>query len=84
MDSAHRVSLAVPDFGGGLEKESGSLSGSKYDIDVAGLCCGVCGGLQPCVDRLEDVRLDEVVTYVTGGTQNMECRMPMLTSIGRR
>lgn len=67
---AHRVALAVPDFGGSFEKESRSLSGSKNNIDVAGLCCGVCGGFQPCVDGLEDVRLDKVMGYVTGGTKN--------------
>jgi hypothetical protein len=39
---AHRVALAVPDFGGSFEKESGTLSGFKNDIDVARLCCGVC------------------------------------------
>jgi hypothetical protein len=39
---AHRVALAVPDFGGGLEKESGALSSCKNNIDIAGLCCGVC------------------------------------------
>ena len=64
---AHRVALAVPDFGGGFEKEAGALPGSKNNIDFAGLCCGVCGGLQTCVNGLEDVRLDEVVAYVTGG-----------------
>ena len=38
---AHRVALAVPDFGGGFEKESGTLSGGIDDIYITGLCCGV-------------------------------------------
>ena len=72
---AHRVALAVPDFGGGLEKEAGALSGSKNDIDVTGLCCGVCGGLQTCVDRVKEVRLNKIVTNVTGGAKNGFKRM---------
>ena len=40
----HRVTLAVSDLGGGLEKEAGAFSRGKNDIDVAGLCCGVGGG----------------------------------------
>lgn len=67
---AHRVALAVPDFGGSLEKESGSLSSSKNNVYVTGLCCGICRGLQPCVDDLKDVGLDKVMAYVTGGTKN--------------
>ena len=38
---AHRGTLVVSDFGGGLEEETGSLSGRKDDIYVSGLCCGV-------------------------------------------
>lgn len=67
---AHRVPLAVPDFGGSLEKESGALPGSKNNVDIAGLCCGIRRRLQTCVDELEDVRLDKVMAYVTGGTKN--------------
>lgn len=67
---AHRVALAVPDFGGGLEEEAGAFSGGKNDIDVAGLCCGACGGLQTRVDGLKEVRLDEVVANVTGGADD--------------
>jgi len=67
---AHRVALAVPDFGRRLEKEAGAFSGRKNDIEVARLCCGVRGGLQTCLDRLKDVRLDKIVTYVTGGMKN--------------
>jgi hypothetical protein len=39
---AHRVAFAVPDFGGSFEKEPRTLPGSKNNVDVAGLCCGVC------------------------------------------
>lgn len=67
---AHRVAFAVSDLSGSLEKEAGTFSGGKNDIYVAGLRCGVCGGLQTCVDRLKDVRVDKVVTYVAGGTKN--------------
>jgi hypothetical protein len=34
---AHRVALAVPDFGGRFEKEARAFSGRENDIDVAGL-----------------------------------------------
>jgi len=48
--TAHRGALAVSDFCGGLEEETGPLSGRKNDIYVSGLCCGVCGRLQTCVN----------------------------------
>lgn len=75
---AHRVALAVPDFGGGLEEEAGAFSGGKNDIDVAGLCCGICGGLQTRVDGLKEVRLDKVVANVTGGADDRFKRIRVL------
>jgi len=65
---AYRGALVVSDFGGGLEEETGSLSGRKNDIYVSGLCCGGCGRLQTCVDCLKEVSLDEVVSDVSGCT----------------
>lgn len=67
---AHRGALAVSDFGGGLEEETGPLSGRKNDVYISGLRCGVCGRLQTCVNRLKEVSLDEVVSDVSGRTQN--------------
>ena len=67
---AHRGTLAISDFGGGLEEETGPLSGRKNDVDVSGLRCGVCGRLQTCVNGLKEVGLDEVVSDVSGRTQN--------------
>ncbi len=63
---AHRVALAVPDFSRGLEEKPGAFSGSENDINVARLGCGVCGGLQACVNGLKEVSLDEVVSDVAG------------------
>lgn len=60
----HRVALAISDFGGGLEEKTGAFSGGENDIDVAGFCCGVCGGLQTGVNGLKDVCLDKVVSDV--------------------
>ena len=65
---AHRGAFAVSDFCGGLEEETGPLSGRKNDIYVSGLCCGVCGRLQTCVNGLKEVGLDEVVSDVSGCT----------------
>jgi hypothetical protein len=68
--NTYRVALAVSDFGGGLEEETGTFSGDKDDIDVARLCCWVCGGLQTCVHGLEEVSLDEVMTDVARGAED--------------
>lgn len=64
----YRRALVVPDFGGGLEEETGSFSGRKNDVYVSRLCRGVCGRLQTCVDGLKEVGLDEVVSDVSGRT----------------
>jgi hypothetical protein len=66
----HRVTLAVSDFGGGLEEETRTFSGGENDIDVAWFCRRFCGGLQTCVDGLKEVGLDEVVSDVSGGAED--------------
>ena len=66
----YRVAFAVPDLGRGFEKKTWTFPGGKDNIDIVRLCCSVRGGLQTCVDGLKDVSLDEIVTNITGGTED--------------